>query len=102
MKAKTASKPKLVTKKATEKAKVDKAGSSKSSSSEESGKEISPSDSSKYEASASQSKSLSLNRPLSSVEQANKQTQVTKTEIIEEKGDRKYVCQTCGEVFAHG
>ena len=27
---------------------------------------------------------------------------MTKTEIIEDKGDKKFVCQTCGEVFAHG
>ena len=27
---------------------------------------------------------------------------MTKKEIIEEKGDRKYVCEFCGEVFAHG
>ena len=62
-----------------------------------------PSDASMEQAGASSSKDV-VRRPQvrAYVEQANKQTQVTKTEIIEEKGDRKFVCQTCGEVFAHG
>ena len=52
---------------------------------------------------SSSSKGLVQRRAVKTfVEQANKQTQVTKTEIIEEKGEKKFVCQTCGEVFAHG
>mmetsp|Transcript_11805 Transcript_11805/g.14989 ORF Transcript_11805/g.14989 Transcript_11805/m.14989 type:complete len:84 (+) Transcript_11805:1052-1303(+) len=42
---------------------------------------------------ASSSKEIVYKRPIKGyVQQANKQTQVTKTEIIEEKGDRKFVC----------
>ena len=62
-----------------------------------------PSDFSMDQANASSSKDIIHRRQVRRyVEQANKQTQVTKTEIIEEKGDRKFICQTCGEVFAHG
>ena len=64
---------------------------------------MAPSDASMDKLKASKSKETAKKRAHSSfIEQANKQTQVTKTEIIEDKGDKKFVCQTCGEVFAHG
>ncbi len=80
----------------------DKYSATLSEDSKASEKAVAPSEAS-FAKHGSSSKEIIYKRPIKGyVEQANKQTQVTKTEIIEEKGDRKFICQTCGEVFAHG
>ena len=81
---------------------MDQCSITESEDSKASEKAVAPSDASLAKHGSS-SKEIVYKRPIKGyVEQANKQTQVTKTEIIEEKGDRKFICQTCGEVFAHG